>query len=106
MVDISIAQYTDEMLKRAFLSRFTKFMDKANAYIHEKLLLAPDYVLDPAIQSTNIIAETLQQTALITDHAAILARICLITKTIMVFLFYLILETLELRSKSYMSVKF
>ena len=70
--DISIAQYTDEMLKRAFLSRFTKFMDKANAYIHEKLLLAPD-----CIGSCDTVTNIIQRhcnSGIITDHAAILAE--------------------------------
>lgn len=70
--DISIVQYTDEMLKRAFLSRFTKFMDKANAYIHEKLLLAPDY-----IGSCDTVPNIIQRhcdNGIITDHAAILGE--------------------------------
>lgn len=70
--DISIVQYTDEMIKRAFLSRFTKYMDKVNAYIHEKLLLAPDY-----IGSCDTVPNIIQRhcnNGIITDHAAILGE--------------------------------
>lgn len=70
--DISIVQYTDEMIKRALLSRFTKYMDKVNAYIHEKLLLAPDY-----IGSCDTVPNIIQRhcnNGIITDHAAILGE--------------------------------
>ena len=70
--DISIVQYTDEMIKRAFLSRFTTYMDKVNAYIHEKLMLAPD-----CIGSCDTVPNIIQRhcnNGIITDHAAILGE--------------------------------
>ena len=70
--DISIVQYTDEMIKRAFLFRFARYMDKVNAYIHEKLLLAPD-----CIGSCDTVPNIIQRhcnNGIITDHAAILGE--------------------------------
>lgn len=71
--DIFITQYTDEMIKRAFLSRFARYMDKVNAYIHEKLLLSPDYI-GSCDTVTNIIQRHCNN-GIITDHAAILGEL-------------------------------
>lgn len=70
--DLPFLQFSDEIIKRSFLSRFTKIMTKVNEYIREKLLLAPDCV-GACDTVANIIARHCMN-GLITDHAAILGE--------------------------------
>ena len=78
-------------------------MTKVNKYIREKLLLAPDHV-GACDTVANVIARHCVD-GLIADHAAILGEFSYYENYYGIPI-YLILETLELRSKSYMSVKF
>ena len=70
--DRAFMQFSDEIIKRAFLSRFTKIMTKVNKYIREKLLLAPDHV-GACDTVANVIARHCVD-GLIADHAAILGE--------------------------------